>query len=432
MNFIERLFGKRAKKSTYEPMELAFEDVELLIREEYKKEHDTIAPLIHDGYRNIEFSIEALKDVRRSLLEAEHLENASKRMEKVGDSNRDNMAYNLELIIDKLKVPQSDTLADAISFYTESRAVMKTIVDNTQRSQLYIKALYPQEFENIKNGLTELEDNFGDFFSLINEKQKKTESFSMVCNELENIRQTRESICRSQRNIDELEPRYLAAENMFNEAVAELNDLEISDELKQAKRLDENICEMERKIASVKADIDRLFSPLSKAISRMDKQDMNGIFVLDPGIRATLVAIKDKTWAFTQSELNCFLDELAIRIDSKDLGMKDQMNDKVQVYIGKLRDPGTLGTLQDMKAQYSAKLKELNTELAAMQVYHKKEKLLKEKARYADQMGLISEELSLEQMHIECLTCQLAKAKSELCSQLASVLGKDVIVTYGD
>ncbi len=430
MNFIERLFGKREKKCTNETMRLAFEDVEALVRAEYKKEHDGSAPLIREIYRNIGHSIECLRDVRKSLLEADHLENASKRMEKVGDSNRANMTYNLELIIDKLKLPQNDTLGDAISFYTESRSVMKTFVDNTQRSQLYIKALYPQEFEKMKDGLTELEDNFGELFCLINEKQKRTGSLGHICNELENIRQTRGSICRSQRNICDLEPRYRVAEDMFNETVARLGEIERSDELRLAKKLDEEINEVEMKLASSRADIDRLFSPLSKAISRMERQDVNEIRILGPGDRATLASIKDKTWTFTQSELNSFLDELSLRTMNKELGMKDQMNDKIQVHIEKLKDPSTLGALQATEAQYSARLKELKDKMDSMQVYRKKEKLLKEKERYAVLMGSIKEEISLEQMHIECITCQLTKAKSELSSKLALVLGKQVIVTY--
>ncbi len=432
MKFLENLFRKKTKDVTQKPLRLEFGRLHELVREDLKKELDDIGPLIRAKYNEIEISLRELREIKESLLQAEPIENANKRMEKVGDSNRDNVAHNLDLIIEKLAPPKSNDPRDAIILYTESRSVMKTVVDNTRRSQLYIKALYPQESERIKQGLTELEDRLSELYGILNAEKEKMDALKRLPGEIENIGQTERDIRHTMENIRSLESRYENAGKMLSVSVEALDELEKSAEFERAKILEDEIHALVVKTSAVDSDIERLFAPLSKAISRMEKQDKNEIHVLSPENRKVLAVIKDKPDSLAQSELDPFLDELAARVKNKDLGLKDQMYDKILGQISRLKDPATLSDLRVRKEGYASKMNELASELKHIQVYSDREKLEKDRARYKGMAESAEKELNAERTNLDSLTDRLEISRSQLYLWIVPVFGKDVEVIYKD
>ena len=432
MKFLDNLFRKKAKDVTQESFGLKFERLPELIRAEAKKGLDDIGPLIRAKYTEIEISLGELRDIKESLLQAEPIENANKRMEKVGDSNRDNVAHNLDLIIEKLAPPHSNDPKDAIVLYTESRSVMKTVVDNTRRSQLYIKALYPQESERIKQGLTELEDRLSELYGILNAGKEKMNALERLPDEIENVGQIERDIRHTMENIRSLESRYENAGKMLSASVEALDELEKSAEFERAKMLEDEIHALEVKISTAGSDIERLFAPLSKAISRMEKQDKNEIRVLSAENRKVLAVIKDKPDSLAQSELDPFLDELAARVKNKDLGLKDQMYDKILGQISRLKDPDTLSDLCVRKEGYASRKNELASELKHIQVYRDREKLEKDRARYKGMAESAENELNAEKTNLDSLTDRLEISRSELYLLIVPVLGKNVEVIYND
>ncbi len=432
MKFLENLFRKKPKGAPQDTFRLEFGKLPELVRAESKKEVDDIGPVIRAKYTEIETSLEDLRDIKESLLQAEPIENANKRMEKLGDSNRDNVAYNLDLIIEKITLPRSNDPRDAIDLYTGSRSVMKTVVDNTRRSQMYIKALYPQEFVRIKHGLTELESRFGELHSILKAEKEKMDAFERLPGEIENIHQTERDILQARENIRSLESKHETASEKLSASVAALDALEKSSEFERAKVLEDEIHALKAKISAIDSDIERLFTPLSKAISRMEKQDKNEIHVLSAENRTVLAAIKDKPDSLTKSELDPFLDELAARVKNKDLGLKDQMYGKMLAHVSKLKDPATMSDLRDRKEGYSSRMNELTDELKQIQVYRNRERLVNDRIRYTDMVKSIEEELAQEKIHLESLGEQQERSKAELRQRLIPVFGDNIEVIYHD
>ncbi|AFV23750.1 hypothetical protein Mpsy_1543 [Methanolobus psychrophilus R15] len=432
MKFLENLFRKKPKGAPQDTFRLEFGRLPELVRAESKKELDDIGPVIRAKYTEIETSLEELRDIKESLLQAEPMENANKRMEKLGDSNRENVAHNLDLIIEKITLPRSNDPRDAIDLYTDSRSIMKTVVDNTRRSQMYIKALYPQEFGRIKHGLTELESRFGELHSILKAEKEKMDAFERLPGEIENISQTERDMLQIQENIHSFESKHGTASEKLAASVVALDALERSSEFERAKILEEEIHALKVKISAIDSDIERLFTPLSKAISRMEKQDKNEIHVLSAENRTVLAAIKDKPGSLTKSELDPFLDELATRVKNKDLGLKEQMYDKILGQVSKLKDPSTISDLRDIKEGYSSRMKELKAELGQIQVYRDRERMENDRVRYMNMMSSIEEELAQEKMHLESLAEQQERSKAELRQGLIPVFGDNIEVIYHD
>jgi predicted nucleic acid-binding Zn-ribbon protein len=309
---------------------------------------------------------------------------------------------------------------------------MKTVVDNTRRSQLYIKALYPQESERIKQGLTELEDRLSELYGILNAGKEKMDALERLPGEIENIGQIERDIRHAMENIRSLGSRYENAGKMLAASVEALDELEKSAEFERAKILEDEIHALEVKISATDSDIERLFAPLSKAISRMEKQDKNEIHVLSPENRKVLAVIKDKPDSLAQSELDPFLDELAARVKNKDLGLKDQVYDKILGQISKLKDPDTLSDLRVRKEAHASRMNELASELKHIQVYSDREKLEKDRARYTGMAESAEKELDAEKNNLDSLTDRLEISRSELYLWIAPVFGKNVEVIYND
>jgi hypothetical protein len=432
MKFLENLFRKKPKGAPQETFRLEFGRLPELVRAESRKELDDIGPVIRAKYTEIETSLEELIDIKESLLQAQPMENANKRMEKLGDSNRDNVAHNLDLIIEKITLPRSNDPRDAIDLYTDSRSVMKTVIDNTRRSQMYIKALYPQEFVRIKHGLTELESRFSELHSILKAEKEKMDAFEKLPGEIESISQTERDMLQTLENIRSLESKHETASEKLSASVAALDELEKSSEFERAKTLEEEIHALKVKISAIDSDIERLFAPLSKAISRMEKQDKNEIHVLSAENRTALAAIKDKPGSLTKSKLDPFLDELAARVKNKDLGLKEQMYDKILGQVGKLKDPATISDLRDRKEGYSSRMNELTAELKQIQIYRDRERMENDRLRYMNVMSSLEEELAQEKMHLESLAEQQEKSKAELRQRLIPVFGDNIEVIYHD
>lgn len=430
MSFIEKIFGKKQKETETGPLRLEFDKLPKLIDEEYKKELGTLGPVIKEKYKQIDASIDRIKDAKKSLLEAEAIANANKRAEKLGDSNRDNVAHNLDLIAEKIRVPSNSDPKDAFAFYGDSKAILKNVLDNTRRSQLYIKALYPREFENINLSLANLEGLLDELYELIINDKNKIDAFEKSSEQIKEVHQNEKEVEESQKRIIDLEAKYESAKNDMANADIRTKELENSIEFEAAHDIENSIKTLENKISAVDSDIKRLFTPMSKALSRMEKQDKNEMFVLSPENREVLRMIKDEPASIRENELYPFLAVLEKRIENQDLGLKEQMYEKIQNQIHKLKDTSAMSDLLGQREHYSAEMQALSNELNRLDIYREMERLDDQAAQYRNSVGSVLGNLETEQKHLEEIEERLERSRSILNSEIKDIFGQDAEIVY--
>ncbi|MDW7731104.1 MAG: hypothetical protein SCH66_01600 [Methanolobus sp.] len=430
MSFIEKIFGKKQKETETGPLRLEFDKLPKLIDEEYKKELGTLGPVIKEKYREIDASIDRIKDAKKSLLEAEAIADANKRAEKLGYSNRDNVAHNLDLIAEKIRVPSNSDPKDAFTFYRDSKAILKNVLDNTRRSQLYIKALYPREFENINLSLANLESLLDELYELLGVKKNKIDAFEKFPEHMEEVLRNEREMEETQKRVLDLEAKYESVKNDMTNADSRIKELERSTEFEAAYNLENDIKTLENKIYAVDSDIRRLFTPMSKALSRMEKQDKNEIFVLSPENREVLRMIKDEPASIQENELRSFLDVLEKRIENQDLGLKEQMYEKILNRIHKLKDTSAMSDLLGQREHYSTEMQALSNELNRLDVYREMERLEDKAAQYRNSVGSILGNLETEQKHLEEIEERLERSRSILNSEIKDIFGRDAEIIY--
>ena len=179
MDFLKKLFGKG--KDEPEELHLEFEKLREWSKIRYEKEVNAAKPLISNLYSDIGNKLEQLRVDKNSFLDATPIESADKKMGKIADSNRDVIVDNLEILDEKITVPHDNSIEGAYAFYIESLSHMDTFLDNTRKSMLYAKSLYPTEYNRINGDLANLNHALSDLFSTIEKPRNKLDMINNIC-----------------------------------------------------------------------------------------------------------------------------------------------------------------------------------------------------------------------------------------------------------
>ncbi|WP_342303912.1 hypothetical protein [Methanolobus sp. ZRKC5] len=432
MKFIERLFGKKQEKEESQPTVFKLMELAGIVRDESKKQEEELRPVVKGKYDGIKNALRDLEQLKKELLTAEPIEGASKRGEKLGDSNRDNVANNLKLIDDKLKVPGDTSPVAASEFYTDSKSTLKTVLDNTRKSLMYIKALYPREHQKINQGLADLEDALDELYSSTMKGNERIGELQKISTEAENVSRTGKEIENSTKKMVELDSKYESAKDKLSVDDSRLTELENSSEFERAKQLETEIRLLDTKIADAGSEARRLFTPLSKAISRMEKQDENERCVLSPENREILRTIKEEPAFAIEHDLNPFLSQLKSRVESGELGLKDQMCDKTLKQIQVLDDKKIILSLVEQRKKYLSEKEKLEVELNGLSIYQQKEEIEKEIERHHVLVRSTNHDIDLERRQLENLKEEMERGKSVLLSDVRHVFGKEAMIEYGE
>ncbi|MGM0771826.1 MAG: hypothetical protein ACQESU_09530 [Halobacteriota archaeon] len=430
MKFIKRLFGKKQEKKEYHPDVFNLVDLSSNVKVEIKGQEEILRPVVKDKFEEIRQSLGELDKLEEDLLKADPIEGVGKRGEKLGDSNRYNIVNNLKIIHDNLKIPDNSSSLVAAEFYMDAKSTLKVALDNTRRSLMYIKALYPQEHQKINQGLADLEDSIEELYSSVVEGNERIENLTKIAENVSNIENIQNGINKSKIKLLELHEKYESAKEDLAEYDSKLAELDNSRDFGIAKDLENKIIDLDSKISDIRFEARALFTPLSKAISRMEKQDINGICTLSLENRDVLNAIREDPAYAIELELDPFLSELAVRVESGELGLKDQMCDKVLKQIQILNDKMNTSSLVEKKKAYFSEKEKLTRELNSLSIYRDREEIEKEIGSHQVLVSSVNSDISSEKIHLNNLKEELETIKSVLLLDVKHVFGDNTDIKY--
>lgn len=428
MKFIDKLFGK--KRNEDHPVKLQINDLLRFISDESEKEFNEIKPFIRRKYEDIDLTLHEIPEVIESLLSAEVVQNANKRVEKVGDANRDNIANNLRSITEKVKPPEDDSIQNAFEFCINAKSALKTVRDNTHRSQLYIKAIYPAESQKIISTLASIEDQVDELFVPVRDKKDRQDSFDKFSEEIGNYKKIQVQIQDSHTRIEHLGSRVDSIKKDMQDTKNRLNELENSRDFERAKQLEADVNTLKEQLSNTDHDIQRIFSPLSKVFSRMEKQDKSEICVLSTEHRQILEKITHDPASALEHDLESFFAEVKFRVENGSLGLKDQMCEKALQQVDKLHSSKDLSSLREHRKDHSLQLESAMNELNSMSVYRDKEQFVQQISRDEHMLKTTENDLDTEKKHFDTLTEESELLESGLSMEIKGLFEKDIAIEY--
>jgi predicted nucleic acid-binding Zn-ribbon protein len=173
-----------------------------------------------------------------------------------------------------------------------------------------------------------------------------------------------------------------------------------------------------------------MFTPLSKALSRMKKQDENGIHTLSPQVRNILgIVMKDPVSALDYT-LDPLYDELILRLQSDSLGLKDKKKNKTLEQLHSIKNSFSLKSLYENKKKYDNRLEQLRDQLDWMDVYHQKTSMEKDISKKQEAFVSTQDKLEDETKFLKSLEEKLENTKSELSSHVNDAFEEDIEILF--
>ncbi|WP_462272334.1 coiled-coil domain-containing protein [Methanohalophilus sp.] len=428
MDFLKKLFGKG--KDEPEELHLEFENLHEWSKIRYEKEVNAAKPLVSDLYSVIANELEKLRVDKKTFLTATPIESADKKMGKIADSNRDVIVDNLEILDEKIPVPHDNSIDGAYAFYIESVSHMDSFLDNTRKSMLYTKSLYPPEYNKISGDLANLNHALSDLFSTIEGPRNKLDLINNIFVDIEDIHDLESEIMDCRDKIGDLENKYTSLDENLQSAKSDLEKLINGSEYPRAETINSEIDNVRQQALEVEADIKRMFTPLSKALSRIKKQDENGIHTLSPQVRNILgIVMKDPVVALDY-DLDPLYDELILRLQSDSLGLKDKKKDKTLEQVHSIKNSSSLKSLYEDKKKYDSRLEKLSDQLDQMDVYRQKTSMEKDISKKQESLVSTQDKLDDETKRLKSLEEQLENTKSKLISHVNDAFEEDIKINF--
>lgn len=428
MKFITRIFGK--KEDIPEEISIKIDDLSVWIETESQKQFSVLRSDIKQKYDEISATLENLSTSRDQLKDAKFGEKTYKRLAKAGTSNRDNLIKNINVLIEKTIIPEDIDPSKAVEFYIDMKSTLKTCLDNTTRSQEYVKLIFPEGYKVVVIDLKRLDTLLDELMYFIEGVKDELDVYTKLPEDIEIINQSQHQIKEMTDNIPQLEAKYESLKNNLHTGEDRLAEMERSEEIIKANELEKQIKTLNDRISGINSNVKELFAPLSKALLRMQKQHESGRHTLSSINSNHLRTLIEDPALILGNDINSFLNEIQKSVEDGTLGLKQQKANKTVEQIDRLTGSDILLSLYRDRESDSAKLTGLLEERNRLTVYKERTRLEKKLSDYRSSINSIEQSLDIERKDLGSLIEEVEQLKIKLNSELSFVFNKNIKIVY--
>ena len=428
MKFIKRIFGK--KEDIPKEISIKIDDLSVWIETESQKQFSVLRSDIKQKYDEISATLENLSTSRDQLKDAKFGEKTYKRLAKAGTSNRDNLIKNINVLIERTIIPEDIDPSKAVEFYIDMKSTLKTCLDNTTRSQEYVKLIFPEGYKVVVIDLKRLDTLLDELMYFIEGVKDELDVYTKLPEDIEIINQSRHQIKEMTDNIPQLEAKYESLKNDLHTGEDRLAEMERSEEIIKANELEKQIKTLNDRISGINSNVKELFAPLSKALLRMQKQHESGRHTLSSINSNNLRTLIEDPALILGNDINSFLNEIRKSVEDGTLGLKQQKANKTTEQIDRLTGSDILLSMYRDRESDSAKLTGLLEERNRLTVYKERTRLEKKLSDYRSSINSIEQSLDIERKDLDSLIEEVEQLKTKLNSDLSFVFNKDIKIVY--
>ncbi|MFV9629874.1 MAG: hypothetical protein ACNYWM_02180 [Methanosarcinales archaeon] len=428
MKFIKRIFGK--KEDIPKEISIKIDDLSVWIETESQKQFSVLRSDIKQKYDEISATLENLSTSRDQLKDAEFGEKTYKRLAKAGTSNRDNLIKNINVLIERTIIPEDIDPSKAVEFYIDMKSTLKTCLDNTTRSQEYVKLIFPEGYKVVVIDLKRLDTLLDELMYFIEDVKDELDVYTKLPEDIEIVNQSQHQIKEMTDNITQLEAKYESLKNNLHTGEDRLAEMERSEEIIKANELEKQIKTLNGRISGINSNVKELFAPLSKALLRMQKQHESGRHTLSSINSNHLRTLIEDPPLILGNDINSFLNEIRKSVEDGTLGLKQQKANKTTEQIDRLTGSDILLSLYRDRESDSAKLTGLLEERNRLTVYKERTRLEKKLSDYRNSIDSTEQSLDTERKDLDSLIEEVEQLKTKLNSDLSFVFNKNIKIVY--
>ncbi len=284
MSLLEKLFGKKESSS----FEISFDDLPIWLESKNKKISEDIIRHAVSVYSDIEKSqkeiLESVSALEKSAPEGRfHL-----KMVKIAQSNRDNMAKQVRMLLENITVPKDNSIKTIMAFHDSAIQAIGICLENMMKSYQYAKLVYFEESKNVIADVNSLGRLLNELIEPINSKKQVLYAMDRAQELVRDIRNIMLDIDSLEKSINEIEKRLASLKKDIQEKQDALNLMHDSEAWKQYIKSNEDMISIEAKAEKKLSEINSIISPLNKALNRLKQLSDSGRYTLKPEDREML------------------------------------------------------------------------------------------------------------------------------------------------
>ncbi|MFP4654686.1 MAG: hypothetical protein ACLFMM_03265 [Methanohalobium sp.] len=428
LKFLKKLFGMKEKGNEIqerpEKITLSLDDLPEWVKSEPSESFSELKPYIKQKYTEIEASLDNLRKDKEKL---ENAEIKNQGVPRAVQSNKENFVKNLNIILDKIAIPQDTDPLAAYQFCLDAMSTLNTCVDNSIRSQQYIKPILPEIFKNLSSDLSGINTSLSELRDRISKVKDKLDVYKNLPDKIEEANQLHQEIEDKNKSIRDLEDKYESTNINLSDAKSRLETLKESENYLKAGELEGEIQNLNAEISNIDSELKDLFAPLSKAMFRMEKQDKSGRHTLSSETREIVEKINNnEVHLLAENRVVSFLTDTKKRVEDGSLGLKQRKMNNTLEQINYLLESDAFSSLVGRRKSYLSQLEELEGKLNELTVYKEKSQLEKQISGYQSTLESTQNELDSERKHLEELEQRKDNLIGKLQSELNYVFDKDI------
>lgn len=374
--------------------------------------------------KDLEITLLEITESKTRLSEAQVVGDFDLRAVKRAKSNRENMIRQVEILVEKISIPESPDVKSLDEFHEKAAQQLNSCVENMARSLRYTGGVFPREVKEVTESL----GKFGMILKALQENlrdhSKEIEAYESASEIFQVIRKLSASGEIEEKEILQQKEKIRVLEEKIEEARKTLENFEQSEEWQHYRKLEAELTEAGTLVKKTESNLSALVLPLSNNLSRLKKMHETGRYTLNPEIRKELTSCLEDP----KTANSAFFQKLQKLFEDPGLGLNAQKKEKAlaQAEAAALnfetRKKENLKAVQ-IREEKRAELEKLD--VGSLEELKQKDTKLQGKCRLA------GEELELALKRVEKLNNELEKKKEELREKV-SLIDNGVKLAFPD
>ena len=424
VKWLDRIRGKEEI-----PTSVAFDDLDTWL--------DTVSETLFRGlstnadrlYKEIRTLREQLKQDITTLQKAESTEEVPDRIVKIGMLNREKMVKHLDAVTEKIVVPTHTDYETVLSFYRETTANFDFPFGKSETNIYCVRSLFPTEIKELIADLNRLRTLLNQLIAPTQGKESQIQQLERVPGIARDIKGLKSEIETERTAIGTHEEAFSALKSEIETDEKQLRLLEEGEAWKQFKELETDLSSLEAELTALESNVHKLFAPLRKPLTLLQKQDETGRHTRTTEERSAISSILSSPMRTLEGDVKGSLRVIKDLIEGDPSVLKDRKRESALNWLDHLLD-ADLATLKEKRAFLQAQIAEVTGKLSDLPIRKEKEELDRALKSAQGQLTQLQDDIARSKKHIISLEEDLTQTKHHLQAALEELAGSEIEVAF--
>ncbi|VUT28044.1 MAG: hypothetical protein SYNGOMJ08_00604 [Candidatus Syntrophoarchaeum sp. GoM_oil] len=370
-----------------------------------------------------------LKQNASKLQSAKTPEDTPAPIAKRGLPNRDKMVKQLYSLAEKIVVPTETDYKAILSFYGATISSIDFTFGKSSKNVFYVRSLFPDEVNELLSDLNRLKTALNQLIAPIKGKESQImnlERVPAIVNDLNDLRSRKEE---EKENLSNQEEDLSKLKKKIELDEERLRKIEEDEEWIRFKELENELTSLEEELKALGSEIGRFFSPITKVLNLLKKQDETGRYTLSPEEKRVLSLILSSSIQVLDEDIQEFLRSLKDILNEESFTLQDSKREKTLTSIDTLLNSKP-SLLKEKRDSLQSKIDEIEVKLSNPEIMDRRREIDESIKQSRGRLTQLQEGVERSKRHLISLDEEITAKKRSLLGALEKVSGKKIEVEF--